>query len=96
VTSSRKSVAPGERPRLLVVAGPNGSGKSSVTGHGLSHEWFRDCLNINPDDPPVRLIFRCNNGKAEKTYGIFPVWAEPIWRTLGAPGSSSPAAISKS
>ena len=42
--------APVERPRLLVVAGPNGSGKTSVTEQGLRHEWFRDCLYINPDN----------------------------------------------
>ena len=42
--------APAERPRLLVVAGPNGSGKTSVTEQGLRHEWFRDCLYINPDN----------------------------------------------
>lgn len=49
VASPQKSVAPVERPRLLVVAGPNGSGKTSVTEQGLRHEWFRDCLYINPD-----------------------------------------------
>lgn len=42
--------APAERSRLLVVAGPNGSGKTSVTEQGLRHEWFRDCLYINPDN----------------------------------------------
>ena len=49
MTSPRKSAAPAERPRLLVVAGPNGSGKTSVTEQGLRHEWFRDCVYINPD-----------------------------------------------
>lgn len=49
MTSPRKSAARAERPRLLVVAGPNGSGKTSVTEQGLRHEWFRDCLYINPD-----------------------------------------------
>jgi predicted ABC-type ATPase len=49
VASPPKSAAPAERPRLLVVAGPNGSGKTSVTEQGLRHEWFRDCLYINPD-----------------------------------------------
>lgn len=32
-----------------MVAGPNGSGKTSVTEQGLRHEWFRDCLYVNPD-----------------------------------------------
>lgn len=50
MASPTKSVAPVERPRLLVVAGPNGSGKTSVTEQGLRHEWFRDCLYINPDN----------------------------------------------
>lgn len=50
MTSPLPSVAPVERPRLLVVAGPNGSGKTSVTEQGLRHEWFRDCLYINPDN----------------------------------------------
>ncbi len=50
VASPTKSAAPAERPRLLVVAGPNGSGKTSVTEQGLRHEWFRDCLYINPDN----------------------------------------------
>lgn len=50
MTSPPKSAAPAERPRLLVVAGPNGSGKTSVTEQGLRHEWFRDCLYINPDN----------------------------------------------
>mgnify|MGYP003879409357 CR=1 FL=1 len=36
--------------RLLVVAGPNGSGKTSVTEQGLRHEWFHDCLYLNPDN----------------------------------------------
>lgn len=50
MASPSKSAAPAERPRLLVVAGPNGSGKTSVTEQGLRHEWFRDCLYINPDN----------------------------------------------
>ncbi len=50
MASLTKSAAPVERPRLLVVAGPNGSGKTSVTEQGLRHEWFRDCLYINPDN----------------------------------------------
>ncbi len=50
MVSPPKSAAPAERPRLLVVAGPNGSGKTSVTEQGLRHEWFRDCLYINPDN----------------------------------------------
>jgi predicted ABC-type ATPase len=50
VASPPKSAAPADRPRLLVVAGPNGSGKTSVTEQGLRHEWFRDCLYINPDN----------------------------------------------
>lgn len=50
MNSSRKSAAPVERPRLLVVAGPNGSGKTSVTEQGLRHEWFHGCLYINPDN----------------------------------------------
>ena len=50
MTSPPPSAAPAERPRLLVVAGPNGSGKTSVTEQGLRHEWFRDCLYINPDN----------------------------------------------
>ena len=50
MASLQISAAPAERPRLLVVAGPNGSGKTSVTEQGLRHEWFRDCLYINPDN----------------------------------------------
>lgn len=50
MTSLHESAAPGERPRLLVVAGPNGSGKTSVTEQGLRHEWFDGCLYINPDN----------------------------------------------
>ena len=50
MASPQKSAATAERPRLLVVAGPNGSGKTSVTEQGLRHEWFRDCLYINPDN----------------------------------------------
>ncbi|MEO5960670.1 MAG: zeta toxin family protein [Opitutaceae bacterium] len=50
MASPLKSAAPVERPRLLVVAGPNGSGKTSVTEQGLRHEWFQDCLYINPDN----------------------------------------------
>lgn len=37
------------RPRLLVVAGPNGSGKTTITEQGLGHQWFQNCLYINPD-----------------------------------------------
>lgn len=43
------SSAPGQRPRLLVVAGPNGAGKTTVTDSGLSHQWFEGCEYINPD-----------------------------------------------
>jgi len=50
VASLPKSDAATERPRLLVVAGPNGSGKTSVTEQGLRHEWFQDCLYLNPDN----------------------------------------------
>ncbi len=50
MTSPQESAAPGERPRLLVVAGPNGSGKTSVTEQGLRHAWFHGCLYINPDN----------------------------------------------
>lgn len=32
-----------------MVAGPNGSGKTSLTEQGLRHEWFEECLYINPD-----------------------------------------------
>lgn len=37
------------KPRLLVVAGPNGSGKTTITEQGLRHQWFQNCLYINPD-----------------------------------------------
>ena len=50
MASPPKSAVATERPRLLVVAGPNGSGKTSVTEQGLRHEWFQDCLYINPDN----------------------------------------------
>jgi predicted ABC-type ATPase len=50
MTSPHESIAPVERPRLLVVAGPNGSGKTSVTEQGLRHAWFHGCLYINPDN----------------------------------------------
>jgi predicted ABC-type ATPase len=43
------TVAPGVRPRLLVVAGPNGAGKTTITERGLAHEWFEGCEYINPD-----------------------------------------------
>ena len=50
MTSPQPFAEAAKRPRLLVVAGPNGSGKTSVTEQGLRHEWFRDCLYINPDN----------------------------------------------
>jgi predicted ABC-type ATPase len=35
-----------------------------------------------PEDEPARLLFRCADGKIEKTYGALPEWAKPIWRPL--------------
>ena len=35
-----------------------------------------------PDNQPARLIFRCKNGRVEKTYGGLPAWAAPIWGEL--------------
>ncbi len=38
------------KPVLIVIAGPNGSGKTTFTHQILNHEWFRDCILINPDE----------------------------------------------
>jgi len=41
---------PKQKPKLIIVAGPNGSGKTTITEQGLAHQWFDDCLYINPDN----------------------------------------------
>jgi predicted ABC-type ATPase len=39
-----------KKPLLIIIAGPNGSGKTTITKKILKHEWFDNCLYINPDD----------------------------------------------